>query len=139
MENYSENIVRRLIALNMERMQLNQEAGRNVQQLNRKKLLLELAAQSEGYIMELEYVLKLYGGSVGAAASQSIQQRDEDLKNTSDQSIFLNILRHEEQVIDTYNEVIKTASELDNTLFEKIRSQKSEIMEIQLKLNLLKE
>lgn len=135
MEKLSENIVRQLIELNMERMYRFQNARQFVKAGEGSKLLLEMAAQSEGFVMELEYVVRLYGGSVGEAASQSL--KDMDFNNTpadSEQSVLLILFEHEQKTLKTYEVLLKKGNELDNDLFEKIRSQRAELQESKLKL-----
>lgn len=135
MEKLSENIVRQLIELNMERMYRFQNARQFVKAGEGSKLLLEMAAQSEGFVMELEYVVRLYGGSVGEAASQSL--KDVDFNNTpadSEQSVLLILFEHEQKTLKTYEVLLKKGNELDNDLFEKIRSQRAELQESKLKL-----
>lgn len=135
MEKLSENIVRQLIELNMERMYRFQNARQFVKAGEGSKLLLDMAAQSEGFVMELEYVVRLYEGSVGEAASQSL--KDVDFNNTpadSEQAVLLILFEHEQRALKTYEMLLKKGNELDNDLFEKIRAQRAELQESKLKL-----
>jgi|GEM_PF-4942147 len=135
MEKVSEKIVCNLIGLNMERMYRVQNARQLVPDDKRKKFLLVLEAQSEGFIMELEYVLRMYGGAVADAASKTLYDIDVNSDvNKSEQSVFLFLLQHEQQDIKTYESLLAEGDGLDNNLFEKIRAQKSELQESELKL-----
>ena len=135
MEKLTESIVQRLVRLNMERLERFHDSMHFVEDMKVKKLLLDLAAQSEGFVMELEYVLRLYGGSVGEAASQKIMKTAFD-KNTTDsiQAVFLILLEQEQKDIRTYSDVLDKGRNLDNDLFEKIRSQKVDLLDATFKL-----
>ena len=135
MEKLTESIVQRLVRLNMERLERFHDSMHFVEDMKVKKLLLDLAAQSEGFVMELEYVLRLYGGSVGVAASQKIMKTAFD-KNTTDsiQAVFLILLEQEQKDIRTYSDVLDKGRNLDNDLFEKIRSQKVDLLDATFKL-----
>ena len=135
MEKVSEKIVCNLIGLNMERMYRVQNARQLLPDDKRRKLLMVLEAQSEGFIMELEYVLRMYGGSVEDSASQTLYNIDfKSEGNTSVQAVFLFLLQHEQKDIATYESLLAEGSGLDNSLFEKIRAQKAELQESELKL-----
>lgn len=139
MERGTEYIVRQLIEINMERMHEYLSASQFVKEPRGKKLLSDLSAQSEGFMMELEYFLKLYGGSVGGAASQTLAYNPHKFKSAeSDEAIFFIILQQECKVKETYNRMLSDGMDLDNTLFEKIRTQKSDLLESEERLNSLR-
>ena len=119
----------------MERMYRVQNARQLVPDDKRRKLLMVLEAQSEGFIMELEYVLRMYGGAVEDAASKTLYDIDVNSDvSKSEQSVFLFLLQHEQRDIKTYESLLAEGEGLDNNLFEKIRAQKSELQESELKL-----
>ncbi|UAY55921.1 hypothetical protein [Arachidicoccus terrestris] len=134
MEKVSENIVRKLIELNMERMYRFQNARELLKTGEASQLLVGLAAQSEGFIMELEYVLRLYEGSVGQAASQTLKDIDFNGIKDNDPSVLLLLFRCEQDALQVYDELLEKGNALDNDLFEKIRSQRTEIQDSKLRL-----
>lgn len=134
-EKLSENIVRQLIELNVERMYRFRSAKQYVRAEVGNKFLSDMAVQREGFVMELEYVVRLYGGSVGAAASQSLKDLDfSNIPAESEVSVLFILFRREQEALKTYEALLKKGSELDNDLFEKIRAQKAELQEGGLKL-----
>ena len=140
MEVLTENIVRALIAVNMRRMYRYQNARDCVDGAEIRQLLSAVAAQSEGFVMELEYVLRLYGGSIGTAASQDLA--DTTFHETGDpqhavHSVLLKLFKDDKETMKEYEKHLINGNDLDNDLFERIRTQQSEIRESQLKLERL--
>lgn len=135
MERLSEDIIRKLIEINMERRHGYEFAAKFVSCPEKRKLLLNLSSQSEGFVMELTYFLKLYGGSIGSASMDYTRQEQDNFDpNQSDQATFLILLQQEIKRIAHYNHLLTEGIDLDNTLVEKIRAQKSELMESERKL-----
>jgi hypothetical protein len=140
MEKNTENIVRELIALNMERMYLYQNAKELVNATEMRQYLAGIAAQSEGYVMELEYIIRMYEGSIGRAASHKMGNApfgNARQEKQSEHSILLQLFNNEKKAMETYDSLLANGSELDNNLFERIRAQQSELRECRLKLEKL--
>ena len=105
MEVLTENIVRALIVINMQRMYRYQNARDCIDSAEIRQLLSAVAAQSEGFVMELEYVLRLYGGSIGTAVSQDLA--DTSFQGTGDRqlavhSVLLTLFRDDKETMKEY-------------------------------------
>jgi len=135
MEKISENIIGKLIEINLDRRDNYQAASTYVDAKDKKKFLIELANESEGFVMELTYFLKLYGGSTQSLFAQHSEHHQKDYEfSRSDQAVFLILHQQEIKRIEHYNHLLIEAIDLDNALFDKIRSQKTALIESEEKL-----
>ena len=130
MEKSSENLVHQLISLNMARIERLQGAIQYVESQRLKCILSDLSLQSQSFIMELKCVIKLYGGKADNIVSPLIQMpafENNGLK--TDSSICLVLLEYERENLSNYKFALLSGHNLDNNLFEKIRTQKTELQE----------
>lgn len=139
MRQKTEDILRELIRANIERRDRIISAEKFVHHPAVKIVLQHFAQQSEGFIGELDIVLRAYGGDIGSAAAVSADIDAFDFGNCeSDQAILLNWARWEDAFLDIYKNVLSNSAELDNTVFEKIRAQRSELDECRQKIDAFK-
>ena len=135
MRQRTEDILRVLIKANIERKDRNISAENLARQPAIKSAFKQFSEQSDGFVGELDIVLRAYGGDVGDAAAVSTDKDAFDFCDCgSDEAILLNWTKWEEMLLDTYNSVLSDSAELDNMLFEKIRAQKSELDACQEKI-----
>lgn len=125
MQQQTEAILQCLIRENIRRKERNLSAEKCVNHQEVKTFFKHSAEQSDGFVMELDIVLRTYGGNIGNAA---VVHSDEDAYEfapcDSDQSVLINWCNWEDKLLNTYQEILDNSRILDNLLFEKIRSQK---------------